>query len=253
MKMKILFILAVITTVMSACGEGIHFVDSSAFSEPTSIVEDMQTETSETAEPTEEISVELPSEKEDVRSIEAMEETAQPQEPTAENNFSPTATPVPVPQPTAAPVSTPEPTQQTQITSFSYGAIPFDLCVGTDQWWQIDSSDSAYWATQENINSIRAAAGLPALSMDSGLSDIAGNRCKSFVEGGPFDHSGMVTKSEICAEGYAPSASAVCSAWQNSSTHYANIVRTDISRMGVACWFCEVEGSKFTYWTVTFE
>jgi hypothetical protein len=50
----------------------------------------------------------------------------------------------------------------------SYGAVPFDLASGTDQWWSIDSSDSAYWAVQENINAMRAAGGLAPLTMDSG-------------------------------------------------------------------------------------
>ena len=55
----------------------------------------------------------------------------------------------------------------------SYGAVPFDLAAGTDQWWSIDSSDSAYWAVAENINAMRAAAGLPALTVDGGLSQMA--------------------------------------------------------------------------------
>lgn len=137
--------------------------------------------------------------------------------------------------------------------SLSYGGIPFDLAANTETWWQIDSSDSAYWAVQENLNAIRAAGGLEALSMDDTLSAAAGARCESFVAGGPFDHSGQTTKSEICASGAIGSASEVCAAWQASANHYANIMRTDISRMGVACWFCSVDGSHYTYWTVTFE
>lgn len=147
----------------------------------------------------------------------------------------------------------PEPTPTPVAISYSYGGIPFDLAASTGTWWQIDSTDSAYWAVQENINAMRAAGGLPALTMDSGLSSIADARCRSFVEGGAFDHSGMVTKSEICASGPLGSASSVCSAWQGSSNHYSNIMRTDISRMGVGCWFCQENGSQYTYWTVTFE
>lgn len=137
--------------------------------------------------------------------------------------------------------------------STSYGAVPFELAAGTDKWWKIDSTDTAYWAVQENINAMRAAGGLPALTMDDALSTTASSRCESFVAGGPFDHSGMVTRSEICASGPLFSAADVCTAWQNSETHYANIMRSDISRMGVGCWFCEADGSKYTYWTVTFE
>lgn len=66
----------------------------------------------------------------------------------------------------------------------SYGAVPFDLAAGSEEWWSIDSSDSAYWAVQENINAMRAAAGLSPLTMDSGLSAAADARCESFVAGG---------------------------------------------------------------------
>lgn len=98
----------------------------------------------------------------------------------------------------------------------SYGAVPFDLAAGSEEWWSIDSSDSAYWAVQENINAMRAAAGLSPLTMDSGLSAAADARCESFVAGGPFDHSGMTTRSEICAAGPIGSASSVCTYWQGS-------------------------------------
>ena len=134
----------------------------------------------------------------------------------------------------------------------SYGAVPFDLAAGTEQWWGIDSSDSAYWAVQENINAIRAAAGLSPLAMDGGLSAAADARCESFVAGGAFDHSGMTTRSEICAAGPIGSASSVCSYWQNSPAHYANITNASFTSMGVACWFCSTAEGQYTYWTVTF-
>lgn len=130
---------------------------------------------------------------------------------------------------------------------------PFELAAGTGTWWGIDATDSAYWAVQENINAIRAAGGLPGLTMDDGLSAIADARCESFVEGGPFDHSDMVTKSEILAAGPLRSATDVCAAWQGSEVHYANIMRTDITRMGVGCWFCQVNGNQYAFWTVKFE
>lgn len=139
----------------------------------------------------------------------ATEETAQPVEAAATAEPVQTATPEPTPEPTQAPtpaptaeptaVPTAEPTQapvEETVTatpaqvSMSYGAVPFDLAAGTEQWWSIDSSDSAYWAVQENINAIRAAAGLSPLAMDGGLSAAADARCESFVAGGAFDHSG---------------------------------------------------------------
>ena len=137
----------------------------------------------------------------------ATEETAQPVEAAATAEPAQTATPEPAPEPTQAPtpaptaeptaVPTAEPTQApveetvaatpAQV-SMSYGAVPFDLAAGTEQWWSIDSSDSAYWAVQENINAIRAASGLSPLAMDGGLSAAADARCESFVAGGPQRH-----------------------------------------------------------------
>lgn len=191
---------------------------------------------------------------------------AQTQAPTADPSAAPTTTPIPeqtaeptpeptvvptqapTPEPTAAPAAEPVPAQ----VSMSYGAVPFDLAAGTEQWWSIDSSDSAYWAVQENINAMRAAAGLAPLAMDGGLSAAADARCESFVAGGAFDHSGMTTRSEICAAGPIGSASAVCSNWQGSPVHYANIMEPSFTSMGVACWFCSTAEGQYTYWTVTF-
>ena len=89
---------------------------------------------------------------------------------------------VPTAEPTQAPVEETVAATPAQV-SMSYGAVPFDLAAGTEQWWSIDSSDSAYWAVQENINAIRAAAGLSPLAMDGGLSAAADARCESFVAG----------------------------------------------------------------------
>ena len=140
----------------------------------------------------------------------------------------------------------------TSTAEMSYGALPFDLAAGTQEWWGIDSSDAAYWAVQDNINAMREAGGLPDLSMDSSLSAAADARCESFVAGGPFDHSGMITTSEICASGPLESASAVCTAWRNSPTHYANIMNASFTSMGVGCWFCDTDQGRYTYWVVTF-
>ena len=205
----------------------------------------------------------------------ATEETAQSVETAATAEPVQTATPAPTPRPTSMPTEEPTPAPTAEPTaaptaeptqapveesvadtpaqvSMSYGAVPFELAVNTEQWWSIDSSDSAYWAVQENINAIRAAAGLSPLAMDSGLSAAADARCESFVAGGAFDHSGMTTRSEICAAGPIGSAGSVCSYWQNSPAHYANIVNSGFTSMGVACWFCATTEGQYTYWTVTF-
>ncbi len=170
--------------------------------------------------------------------------------PEAELTMEPEQVPatVPQPEPTQEPTSEPAPT-----SAPAYGAVPFELAAGTDKWWKIDATDSAYWAMQEQINAVRAAGGLPALAMDDGLSAIASSRCESFVAGGPFDHSGMTTISEILAAGPLGSASAACAAWVASDVHYANIMRTDISSIGVGCWFCDTDQGQYTYWTVTFQ
>ena len=168
--------------------------------------------------------------------------------PSATPAATPAPTPAPTPEPTAAPTAEPAPAQ----VSMSYGAVPFDLASGTDQWWSIDSSDSAYWAVQENINAMRAAGGLAPLTMDSGLSAAADARCESFVAGAPFDHSGMTTRSEICAAGPLSSASAVCTGWQGSPAHCANIMEPSFTSMGVGCWFCQTAEGQYTYWVVTF-
>lgn len=180
---------------------------------------------------------------------------------TAAESPAPEQTPDPIPEPVAQPEQTaePEPAPAPEpepapapVPAPAYGAIPFSVAAGTDKWWVIDSSDSAYWAMLDQINAVRAAGGLPALAMDGNLSAIASSRCESFVAGGPFDHSGMVTASEICASGPLGSASAACAAWVASPGHYAQIMRTDLTSMGVGCWFCSIEGNNFTYWTVTF-
>ena len=169
--------------------------------------------------------------------------------PSATPAATPAPTPAPTPEPTAAQTAEPAPAQ----VSMSYGAVPFDLAAGTEQWWSIDSSDSAYWAVQENINAMRATGGLAPLTMDSGLSAAADARCESFVAGAPFDHSGMTTRSEICAAGPLGSASAVCTGWQGSPAHYANIMEPSFTSMGVGCWFCSTAEGNYTYWTVTFQ
>ena len=178
----------------------------------------------------------------------------------------PSATPDPIPssapsssvQPVEEASPAPESTVQADKTTapsetVATGAIPFSVAEGTDKWWYIDSTDSAYWAVQDGINAIRASVGLGALEMDDSLSTTASSRCESFVAGGPFDHSGMVTASEICARGPIGSAAAVCEAWKNRPDHYANIVSDQFTKMGVGCWFCSTDQGQYTYWVVTFE
>lgn len=259
MKMKQkLAILLVVAMLLAGCGQAANS-ETTASDTPKSVV---TAESSATPQPTEAPKAAVTAETEKVEATATPIATTESQEVAA-----PTIAPTTAPKATTAPTQTPAakptaaPTQAANTTtaqaapasvSMAYGELPLNLSAGSDQWWQIDSTDSAYWAVAENINAIRAAGGLSALSVDSGLSATAGARCESFVAGGAFDHSGMTTTSEICAQGGITSASAVCTAWQGSADHYANIMRGDISSMGVACWRCTVDGNSFAYWVVTF-
>lgn len=158
----------------------------------------------------------------------------------------------PIPEPAADSTQTSEPASTAVSTTASDDEVPFYLSRETGFWWQIDSTDGVYWAVRDQINAMRAEGGIAALSMDESLSAIANSRCESFMTG-PFDHSGMVTSGEILACGSWKTASAVCCAWQNSSEHYAAIMNPDYTRMGAGCWFLEMDGQQYAYWTVTFE
>lgn len=226
-----LLLLAV--TMLAACAGAPATEEETGRSPEPAVTEQVQTVVEETPSPT------------------AAPAAAQTPAPTPEPTPMPTAVPTATPEPVVTPATTEAPVQQASV-SMSYGGVPFDLAAGTEQWWSIDSSDSAYWAVQENINAMRAAGGLAALTMDGGLSTAADSRCESFVAGGPFDHSGMTTRSEICAAGPIGSASSVCSYWQDSPAHYNNIMNNSFTSMGVACCFCSTAEGQYTYWVVTF-
>lgn len=129
----------------------------------------------------------------------------------------------------------------------SYGAIPFSLAAGTQEWWHIDSTDDAYWATLENINAYRAAVGVAPLSVDSGLSQIAYTRTLDMVRAGTMSHDGYQTP-EIIAQNYN-SAQSVVDAWAASPGHYAAMTDPGYTVCGIAC---EFEEGGATYWCVTF-
>ena len=132
-------------------------------------------------------------------------------------------------------------------SSTAYGAVPFDLAAGSGTWWGIDSSDSAFSAVLEGINSYRAAAGVGALTVDSGLTAIADQRCSQLVDTG-LTHDGSQTI-EIIGQN-APSAQSIVEAWANSTDHYNAMVYPSFTKCGIACWFNEY---GWTYWCVTFE
>lgn len=131
-------------------------------------------------------------------------------------------------------------------SSFEYGAIPFSLA-SNGNWWGIDQSDSAYWAVLNNINAMRAAGGLSALSLSSSLDAIADSRCDYQLVNDTLSHDGAQTP-EILAQSQK-SASEVCSAWQNSPSHYAVIMNPNFTQIGICCYF-EIGGK--TIWCCTF-
>lgn len=133
-------------------------------------------------------------------------------------------------------------------SSFEYGALPMDPATDGETWWNIDSSDSAYWAVANNINTMRAEGGLPALTVSSSLSSIAHDRCVYLIANDVFSHDGATTAEILCSG--ATSASAACTGWKNNSGHYANIMTPGYTQMGIACTFNTAYGVEV--WCVTF-
>ena len=133
-------------------------------------------------------------------------------------------------------------------SSFEYGALPMDPATDGETWWNIDSSDSAYWAVANNINAMRAEGGLPALTVSSSLSSIAHDRCVYLIANDVFSHDGATTAEILCSG--ATSASAACTGWKNSPGHYANIMTPGYTQMGIACTFNTAYGVEV--WCVTF-
>ncbi len=130
--------------------------------------------------------------------------------------------------------------------STAYGAVPFSAAAGTMEWFGIDSTDDAYWATLENINAYRAAVGVAPLSMDSGMSAIANQRTIDMLTSGVMSHDGYQT-AEIIAQNYN-SAQSVVDAWAASPGHYAAMNDPSYTVCGVGCAF---EEGGATYWCVT--
>lgn len=133
-------------------------------------------------------------------------------------------------------------------SSFEYGALPMDPASDGDKWWSIDSSDSAYWAVANNINAMRAEGGLPALTVSSSLSSIADSRCEYLIANDVFSHDGATTAEILCSG--ATSASAACTGWKNSPSHYSNIMTSGYTQMGIGCIFNTAYGVEV--WCVTF-
>ena len=133
-------------------------------------------------------------------------------------------------------------------SSFEYGALPMDPATDGETWWSIDSSDSAYWAVANNINAMRTEGGLPAFTVSSSLSSIADSRCEYLIANNVFSHDGATTAEILCSG--ATSASAACTGWKNSPSHYSNIMTPGYTQMGIGCIFNTAYGVEV--WCVTF-
>ncbi len=133
--------------------------------------------------------------------------------------------------------------------STAYGAIPFENSAATGTWWSIDYGDSVFNAVLENINAYRAAAGVAPLSADTGLSDIALQRCIQMRDAFLMSHDGAVTD-EIIAQNYN-SAQSVVDAWAASPGHYGAMIDPNYTVCGIGCCYEGIKGH--TFWCVTFQ
>lgn len=131
-------------------------------------------------------------------------------------------------------------------SGFEYGAIPFSNA-NDGNWWFIDQADSPYWAVLNNINAMRAAGGLTALSASGSLDSIAYSRCDYQLKNNTLSHEGAQTP-EILAQSQQ-SAAEVCSGWQNSPSHYAVIMNPNFTQIGICCFYT-IDGK--TIWCCTF-
>lgn len=119
-------------------------------------------------------------------------------------------------------------------------------------------NDDYAWQVLDIVNQERAAAGLPALTMDVNLVSTAKVRAGEIVT--KFDHtrpdgtscfsafpSGLGWRGENIAAGQG-NPSAVMTGWMNSSGHRANIMSSNFKSIGIACYY--VPGSQYGYYWV---
>lgn len=95
-------------------------------------------------------------------------------------------------------------------------------------------------------NSIRAGAGVGALTWDNGLGDVAAARCQQIAT--DFSHNGATTAENI-AWGPADSAT-VISGWQSSPGHYANMVNASYTRGAIVHMY---DGDGCNFWVAVFQ
>lgn len=116
----------------------------------------------------------------------------------------------------------------------------------------------------ELVNVERTKAGLPALKLDTAMSDVARMKSKDMATNNYFAHQSptygsagdMLTKFGINWSAWGENIAsgqrtpeAVVTAWMNSSGHRANIMSTNFSRIGVG-YVTNANGTP--YWTQMF-
>lgn len=176
--------------------------------------------------------------------------------------------------PGAAESAAPAQTQSTPVQAKPYapdslpeGKLPMQFGQVSDtesEWLYIGESDDAYQAALEHINAMRAEKGIAPLVMDAELSKIATERCRTFADGGTYDHSGLTgfagweQRNENLMKN-ARSAKWACAGWYNSPGHYKTLMSPAFTRFGVGCAYrsdplkAMRQGEDISYWVVVFE
>jgi uncharacterized protein YkwD len=153
------------------------------------------------------------------------------------------------------------------LSSAGVLATPAAANAWADNTWSSESENQLLTLTNQS----RAAAGLPALKMDTQLRDLARWRSKDMDDRQYFSHSippdGKKVFDYMTAQGYcyklagenigwnrgwgsdAEATTAVHNSFMNSSGHRANILGTSWNHVGIGAWQA-ADGKK--YWTVIF-
>ncbi|MFC7767131.1 CAP domain-containing protein [Leucobacter soli] len=109
----------------------------------------------------------------------------------------------------------------------------------------------------DRTNALRKAAGVPALKMNTDINTVAQTWSCAQASKKKMSHnpsyskqipSGWRTAGENVAYGYA-SAKAVVTAWKNSDGHYANMVRSTFTHVGIGI---ALDSKGRLYYTQTF-
>lgn len=115
------------------------------------------------------------------------------------------------------------------------------------------------------VNALRAEVGAPALTLNSGLSDLAREKSRDMAENGYFNHTSPTYGSpfdmmqnagfsyraagENIAMNTAGTGESAFNQWRNSTGHYNNMVSADFTQIGIGVY--KAADGKY-YWTQMF-